>query len=391
MSLLAEVTLPDDLQPLPPGPYPDNPDAVLLTGASGYYGAYVLAELLARTRAEIHCLVRAPDPAHGLARIRANLAAYGLADGADFARVRVVPGRLDSPRLGLDDDAYARLAATVTAIYHVAANVNFLPSYAELKPANVDGLREILRLAATARPKPLHTISSYSVFNAADYAGRTHVAEEPLAGDGAGFRRGYPASKWVAERVGDLARARGFDVTTYRAGLIWGDTRTGLCKSDEIVVLNLVAGTALGLAQDIGMSLHLTPVDYCARALVAISLRPSAAGGHYHLIADPPIAWRDLVAWFNARGAAMQFVPPQEWFDRFRVWVRGRPDFLPVLGILSLDPRRSFWSDANLFSMRFATERTRAALAGTGIEPPPINDALLETYRRAFASLAPAP
>lgn len=391
MSLLAEVSLPDDLQPLPRVPYPQNPDAVLLTGASGYYGAYVLAELLARTHAEIHCLVRAPDPEHGLARIRANLELYGLAADADFARVRVIPGRLDSTRLGLDAGAYARLSATVASIYHVAANVNFLPSYAELKPANVDGLRELLRLAATARSKPLHTVSSYSVFNAAHYADRTQVAEVPLEGDGTGFRRGYPASKWVAERIGDLARERGFDVTTYRAGLIWGDTRTGFCKSDEIVVLNLVAGTALGMAQDIGMQLHLTPVDYCARALVAISLRPDAAGGHYHLISDPPIAWRDLVSWFNARGAAMRLVQPVEWFERFRTWVRGRPDFLPVLGILSLDPRRSFWSDANLFSMRFATERTRAILTGTGITPPPIDDALLETYRRAFIRLAPSP
>ncbi|HEU0054865.1 MAG TPA: SDR family oxidoreductase, partial [Longimicrobium sp.] len=35
---------------------------VLLTGATGFIGAYLLAQLLATTRASVHCLVRCADP-----------------------------------------------------------------------------------------------------------------------------------------------------------------------------------------------------------------------------------------------------------------------------------------------------------------------------------------
>lgn len=388
---LDEITLPDDLRPLPPGPYPANPAAVLLTGATGYYGAYALAELLARTRAEVHCLVRAPDAAAGRARLRANLALYGLAAAADSPRVQIVPGRLDAPHLDLDPATYADLAARVDAIYHLAAGVSFGPDYAELHATNVAGLHALLRLASAARAKPLHLVSSYSVGNERQFDGGGTVPEAPLTGRGHGFLHGYPASKWAGERTADLARARGFQIAIYRAGLIWGDTRTGRCKPGEIIVLNLLAGRALGIAQDFDLLLHLTPVDYCAQALVALSLCPSAVGAHYHLIADPPLAWRDLVAWFAARGDTLRLVPPAEWFERFKPWVRTHRDWLPLYWLLSRDPTRSLWRHANMFSLRYETALTRAALAGTGVVPPPIDDALLETYRRAFAEIAVPP
>lgn len=384
---LDEIVLPDDLQPLSPGSYPESPNAVLLTGATGYYGAYALVELLTRTRADIHCLVRASDAAAGRARLCANLARYGLAAAADSPRVQIVPGRVDAPRLGIDPAAYTDLADRLDAIYHLAAGVSFGPDYAELHATNVAGLGELLRLAATGRAKPVHLVSSYSVGNERQFDGGGTVPEAPLTGRGAGFMHGYPASKWAAERYADLARARGFDIAIYRAGLIWGDTRTGRCKPDEIIVLNLLACRALGIAQDMDMLLHLTPVDYCAQALVALSLRPTAVGAHYHLIADPPIAWRDLVAWFAARGDTLRFVPPAEWFARFKPWLRTNRDWLPLYWLLSRDPTRSLWRHANMFSLRYETAQTRAALMGTGVTPPPIDDTLLQTYRRAFAEI----
>lgn len=375
MSLQAEIQLPEDL-PAPQGkPAAGPPKRALLTGATGFLGAYVLAELVKRTTAEVVCLVRAGDPLEAMERVRRNLALYELE--VPLERVQAWPGHLNEPLLGLNEADYRQLAEQTDSIYHVAADVNFLPTYEKLKAANVGGLIAMLRLAATGLPKSIHHVSTYSVFNASDYQGCKLAREEPLAGSGDGFRRGYPASKWVAERVGDMARQRGWSIASYRAGLLWGDQRHGRGK-DDMLSMNLAVCRELGLVQDLDFLMHLTPVDYAAAALVEVSRR--GAEGHYHLVTETPLAWRDLLDWLAVRGEPMTRIAPLQWYDTFKTQARGRKDWMALLFLLSQDATRSFWNDANIFSMQFEASRVRAALAGSGVACPPPGDALLELY-----------
>src|SRR5262245_59125927 len=189
-SLRDYITLPDDLRAPAAGLFVDRPSRVLLTGATGYLGAYLLTALLERSDATIVCLVRTTDAQAGLARIQSNLARYELA--ADISRVEVLPGAIEEPRLGLDAATWQALARDVGVIVHAAANVSFMPTLEQLWPVNVGGALNLLRLAGHTRPKALHLASSYSVFNEASYIGVRHVKEDALIGDGTGFRVGYP-------------------------------------------------------------------------------------------------------------------------------------------------------------------------------------------------------
>jgi thioester reductase-like protein len=375
------VTLPEDLGDPAPGATGDRPGRILLTGATGYLGAFLLAELLARSDAHVVCLVRDPEAGDGRARILENLARYDL--HTDVSRITALPGVVEEPRLGLDRPTWDRLACDVDAIVHAAANVSFLHALDRLWPVNVGGALALLRLAGHARLKPLHLVSSYSVFNDAAYTGIRCVAEEPLAGQGKGFRRGYPASKWIAERVTDLARDRGWNVTTHRLGLLWGDARTGRGKADDVLTLNLRACLALGLAQDIDFLMHVTPVDFAAAAVAAVALSPELANHHYHVITETPIAWRDLVAWLRGQGHALDLVPAADWYAALSGALAGHREWMPLAFLVGQDPRRSFWNDANIFSMQFDASRLRSALAGTGIVCPPLDTPLLRTYTDA--------
>ncbi len=58
----------------------EHPEKILLTGSTGYVGAFLLADLLASTRAEVACLVRGENLEVGMARIRKNLRKYRLWD-----------------------------------------------------------------------------------------------------------------------------------------------------------------------------------------------------------------------------------------------------------------------------------------------------------------------
>ena len=50
---------------------------MLLTGATGFLGAHLLADWLTHSDAVLHCLVRAGSAQAALDRVRANLTRYG--------------------------------------------------------------------------------------------------------------------------------------------------------------------------------------------------------------------------------------------------------------------------------------------------------------------------
>jgi len=375
-SLRSYTQLPDDLKDPAAGVIADRPARILLTGATGYLGAYLLAALLERSDATLVCLVRATDAAAGLARIKANLNRYDLQ--ADLNRVEVVTGALDQPRLGLDETVWTKLAADIDAIVDAAANVNFITPLDRLLPVNVGGPLNLLRLAAAIRPKPVHLSSSYSVFNEASYKGVTHVAEDALVGEGEGFNGGYPASKWIAERVSDAARARGWNVTTHRLGYLWGDTRSGQSKPDDAVTLNVRACLAMGKAQDVDFLMHITPIDFAAAAMAQVAVASANSNRHYHIITETPITWRELVQGIQGNGHAMEFVPFAAWHGALRGVLAAHREFLPLVLASTLDPDRS--EKPNIQAMQFDASHLHSVLARLDLTCPPLDRRLIGIY-----------
>src|SRR5690606_39948030 len=136
---------------------------VLLTGATGFLGAYLLRELLDRTTARVWCLVRAASAEHGMARIHTTLGNYRLWEPEFATRIVPVPGDLAAPGLGLSALDRTRLVEQVQVIYHNGARVNHLEPYARLRQANVVGTRKILRLSTPGHAKPLHFVSTTEI------------------------------------------------------------------------------------------------------------------------------------------------------------------------------------------------------------------------------------
>src|ERR1700677_150522 len=112
--MLAEAVLALDIDPDRTRPAAQAASTVLLTGATGFIGAYLLDALLASGVGRVYCLVRAADEAEARRRLASTSAASALP--APDHRVVAVPGDLAAPGLGLETAAYARLAADVDAI-----------------------------------------------------------------------------------------------------------------------------------------------------------------------------------------------------------------------------------------------------------------------------------
>ncbi|WP_434600617.1 thioester reductase domain-containing protein [Streptomyces sp. A5-4] len=262
-----------------------DPREVLLTGASGFLGAFLLRDLMRTTRARIHCLVRGPDDAAAYTRLRESLRWYRVWGEIDPARLSVVAGDLAEPRLGLAEDVFDGLARTVDVVHHAGATVHWLHPYTALRDANVRGTEEILRLAARHRTVPVHYVSTVGVFDGPVTPGVPLRTTDPT-GPPQALPSGYLQSKWVAEQVLELAKERGMPVSVYRVDVISGDRVNGACQTRDFVWLTLKGLLQSGaVPSGTGGRFHLLPVDYVSSAIVALSGRP-AGGGRWCL---PPV------------------------------------------------------------------------------------------------------
>ena len=277
----ARLPLPE-LPPARSGPASD----LLLTGATGFLGPFLLNSLIGQTSQTIHALVRATDPAHGLDRIVASLRRAQLwspaLEAEVRARVRVVCGDLAEPHLGVGEAEFGRLAESVDAVVHNGALVNYVRTYDALRPANVEGTRELLRLAMTDHRKTFHLVSSTFIYG---------WSTEPVVGEWdantrmSGLDFGYSQTKWVAEQLVLAAQRKGLDVRIYRPSLI-SPTRAGFGSQDDILVRLTAFMIEHGLAVNALNQISLLPADLIADHVVALMGLQPEAGTVFNMTAD---------------------------------------------------------------------------------------------------------
>ncbi|MEV4630891.1 amino acid adenylation domain-containing protein [Micromonospora sp. NPDC049523] len=382
----ADAVLPDDIADrLPAGQPATVPETVLVTGATGFLGAHLLADWLDHSRAELHCLVRAATPQAATDRVRDNLLRYGLWRDEYHGRLVGVPGDLGEPGLGLDRRDFDALADRTDLVLHNGGLVNFLMPYERLRPANVDGTLEVLRLAAAGRPTAVQLVSTLGVFLTPDRVGGV-VDERDAPDDCTGLGDGYNATKWAADALVRAARARGLSVGVHRPARITGHAGTGVGNADDYFSRLLKTFVQLGAVPEIPDDhADLAPVDYVGRAIGHLSRQPGYRNDDFHYYNNHTISFADLAGALSGFGYPVELVP----YDRWRSALLARPDvalapFTPLFGEQA--PRRT--------QPRFDCTRTEAALAPAGITCPPADPALVHTYLAWYVRtgfLAPPP
>jgi thioester reductase-like protein len=268
---------------------------ILLTGATGFLGPFLLSSLLSRTSCTLHTLIRATDEEHGLDRIIASLRRAQLwspaLEAEVRARVRVVCGDLAKPHLGLagrasgtagGEAAFQRLADRVDAIVHNGALVNYVRTYDALRPANVEGTRQLLRLAMTTRQKSFHLVSSTFIYG---WSTELVVGEWDANAKMSGLDFGYSQTKWVAEQLALSAQRRGLDMRIYRPSLI-SPNAAGFGSEDDILVRLTAFMIEHGLAVNGLNQLSLLPPDLIADHIVGLMSLPTDAGSVFNMTAD---------------------------------------------------------------------------------------------------------
>ncbi len=372
----------------------DRATRILLTGASGFFGAYLLEQLLLQTRAEIHCLVRAEDTAAAQSRLEARLRDCGVWREEHAGRVIAVAGDLTRERLGLPAADYARLAAEIDLVHHNGAWVHHALPYTQLRASNVLGTRELIAFACHTRPKALHYVSSLSVLPPAPPPGRARMLETDDLGDYPLPPGGYNRSKWVAERLLATARQRGLPVAIYRPGPIAGDSRSGAFNSDDFLCRLMLGYVQSGLAPEGEMPLDLLPVDYASRALIWLSRQPAALGRVFHLLHAAPVSSNLLFTACRQAGYMIERVPYAEWYRHLTRIAHGDPAhaLYPLVALFS--SRQGRVIESEVAPPPFDASVAESLLRDAPFTPPALDVALFSTYLEAMirsGALPPAP
>lgn len=386
IDLEAEARLDDTIYPLAgSAARAADPEAVLLTGATGFLGAFLASELLKQTRATVHCLVRADSLAVAVDKIRKNFIRYGLDTQAHAGRLVPVLGDIAQPLLGMRPIDWEALSREVDIVYHNAAIANFIQPYAMMKPANVNGTHEALRFACTGKQKPLHYISTVSIFGSA-------ISENPLGfserdfpeGCSTVINNGYAQTKWVAEKLVRLAQQRGVEANIYRPAMITGHSLSGAWNTDDFICRVIKACVDLGLAPEEEIFFNMVPVDFASRSIVYLSRQATNRRRTFHITNTNLASSKMMIGYGNTMGFQIKYASFGDWFDKARRAASESKDFVlgPFLAMLEAEAGEGGESQVQ----RYQCAETIEALAGSQIECPRIDGSLLDTYFRFLVS-----
>jgi amino acid adenylation domain-containing protein/thioester reductase-like protein len=362
-------------------------DTVLLTGSTGYLGAFLLKSILESTSAHVLCLVRFTEPSDdcrsaGMARVCKNLVSLGIWDNSILDRIEIVPGDLARKRLGLSSDSFDELASRVQVIVHAAATVNLVYPYAALRNANVGGTREILRLASCSGATVHHVSTNGVLPPSAEGWPEDAMIDFDAVPDQ--LLDGYGQTKWVAEKLVYEAGRRGLAVRVYRPGTISGHSATGSSNTYDLLNALIVESLHLGCAPQVdGWLVEMTPVDFVSKAITTLSDYTDTEHCIYHLGDPNPVASDAIFDSLSELGYTTKRLPWQDWVA---LWNEKRGYSRSGDEPFTVDILRSGMPiiEGLMSAVVLKDDATRLALELYGIQRPKIDSALWETYTRHF-------
>jgi len=336
---------------------------ILLTGATGLVGSFLLRELL-KAGAQVAVLARGQDARERLQR-QLQLFSQVFSEKLEFPRLLV--GDLKQPWAGLNATDRQFLSQHRPKIVHCAGVIKFVADGSgEPYCTNLDGTRTLLQLAQDCSIREFHHVSTAYVCGR--YPGPFREGDLDL---GQAFHNDYERSKFLAEER--VRSAPQLDrVSIYRPSVVLGDAATGFTPvfhgAYEMLWLgwsHLRQGMAVSeVLSKLGLKsqdkANLVSADWVAQRICQNCLNPSKSGLQTHHLCNPdPPTWGQLIEslWTCAPispgtgPTASRPVEQHPLLEAYRAYLTDHP----VFETSSLCPR---WSDEQLLKLcRYAVEQ----------------------------------
>jgi NAD(P)-dependent dehydrogenase (short-subunit alcohol dehydrogenase family) len=340
-----------------------------VTGATGFIGRHLVAELLDR-EGTIHVLVREGS--------RGKLDALVQRLDAPDGRIVPVAGDLSKPGLGVEG-----FDERIDHLFHLAAVYDVEADEEASERANVEGTQHVIEFANAHDVGRFHHVSSIAV--AGEYRG---VFQEDMFDEGQRLPHHYHRTKYESER---LVR-EGVEAQTivFRPGIVVGHSETGeMDKIDGpyyffkvIQKLRHALPEWFPLAGPQGGQTNIVPVDFVAKAMDHIAHLPDddLPSDTFHLVNPEAMTVGEAINEFAKAAHAPQFAMrvDQHMTEAIPKPVRAGVMALPtvkrireqLLRDLGIPPAAMANRD---FNCKFDARDAQRALTGTGIAVPPLS------------------
>jgi NAD(P)-dependent dehydrogenase (short-subunit alcohol dehydrogenase family) len=340
-----------------------------VTGATGFIGRHLVAELLKR-EGPIFVLVREGS--------RGKVDSLVQRLRAPEGRILPVTGDLSKPGLGIEG-----FGERIDHFFHLAAVYDMAADEEAMERANIDGTRHVIEFANSIEIGRFHHTSSIAV--AGRYKG---VFQEDMFDEGQSLPHAYHRTKYESERlVREGVRAR---TLVYRPGIVVGHSETGeMDKVDGpyyffklLQKLRHALPEWAPLAGPQGGETNLVPVDFVAKAMdhIAHITDSELPSDTFHLVDPEPMRVGDTLNEFAKAAHAPQFAMRIDPHMTNAIPTQVRKGVLALPTVKRI--RHQLYHDLGIppaamenrdFRCTFDARDTQRALTGTGIAVPPLS------------------
>jgi NAD(P)-dependent dehydrogenase (short-subunit alcohol dehydrogenase family) len=344
-----------------------------VTGGTGFIGQNLIGLLLKR-RGKIYVLVR-KGSMHKLEALKSR---WGKA--AD--KIIPVTGDLTKARLGVSVAKRKQLEGKIDHVFHLAAIYDMKADAASQEAANIDGTLNAVRFAEAVKAKRFHHISSIAAAGLFPGIFREDMFEEAQGLDNPYFRTKHDSEGIVRYKCKIPFRI-------YRPGIVVGDSKTG--EIDKIdgpyyffKLIQKMRKAMPAWMPTVGLEggrINIVPVDFVVKALDHIAHLPRLDGRCFHLTDPKPRRIGEVLNIFADAAHAPQMTMRLDarLFNYIPTVVKQALFMLPptrrianhIMNDLGLPPDMLKFVN---YPTRFDSRETEAALKGTDISVPRLDD-----------------
>ncbi|KAF2075811.1 hypothetical protein CYY_002894 [Polysphondylium violaceum] len=250
----------------------------LLTGSTGYLGAFNLKDLILNEKCQrVYCVVRSYQSFdHCKQMLKDSIHKTTAQPFGDqhLDKIYPVKGDLTKFQLGLSSLEYEMISDQVDIIISVAAQVNFSSPYKKSKITNVDCVPRLLELAVSNKKslKRIVHVSTMAVF----FDDKEIIENDndlPLL-EKLNGKSGYFQSKAIAEYRYKEASNNGFEILLIRSPGLFCNGENGYGNNSDLFQLGIKTCLIEGKTGDCKYipNFNTAPVDWFSRVMIKMTI-----------------------------------------------------------------------------------------------------------------------
>jgi len=294
---------------------------ILLTGATGYVGVYLLREILCCLDSTVHLLVRGKDINEAERRVARSLSFYF---GEDFykkylGRIKILNGSISDTYLGLEKRSYEELSMQIDCIINSAAYVKHYGNYEDFYNINVQGTKKLIEFARNGKLKDFNQISTTTISDGNIDNVKIALFTEFETDIGQKSSSYYSQTKLTGDKVVMEASESLLNVKIFRLGNVTFNYETGAFQENiednafyKILKSYIKLNNFPRLEEKI---LNFSYVDQIAKSIILLFNRSELKNEVFHIYNPDMVSTSELAGFLKKRYNGLEVKCFSEFLD----------------------------------------------------------------------------